>query len=92
MAYNGYKNYETWNIMLYVNNDKMVYDSIKNLWLSRRKFNYDLKKNYKTLYECWVLEYEMFKKKTPDGVSWGDKKLDFNEINQHLEELFNNEK
>lgn len=59
--YNGWKNYETWNIALWINNDEGLY----NLASECTDYN-DLAEQ---LRECSITE-------TPDRVSYNDSGLD----------------
>ena len=66
MSYNGYENYETWNVCLWIANDKELYN------LSMSCANYD--EFVGTMRELDSLE-------TPDHVAWNDSNLDIDEIN-----------
>lgn len=78
-TYNGWANYETWNVALWIENDESIYNYAKYF---RHKgyiaFRRDLAANMVGL--KIALE-------TPDGVSWNDSKLDIEELNKMLEEL-----
>tara|TARA_S200002703_G_scaffold140683_1_gene132065 strand:- start:753 stop:1139 length:387 start_codon:yes stop_codon:yes gene_type:complete len=91
--YNGWKNYETWNVVLWINNDKIFYDSLKNVYNKRAgRPDSDIKpRPLKTIYEAWLLHCDLYKAKTPDGVLWADKKIDLDEVNEHLCEMLSNE-
>ncbi len=90
--YNGWKNYETWNVILWIQNDQDYYYSMKRICNERSWTNKDTRlKPFKTLYECFVLRNDLYKSKTPDGVLWADKKIDLDEVNEHLCEMFSNE-
>lgn len=65
--YNGYKNYETWNVCLWIANDEGLYN------LSMACANYD--EFVGTLRELDCLE-------TSDGVAWNDSGLDIDAINE----------
>lgn len=80
--YNGWKNYETWNVMLYINNDIKTYSEVKFCYSKFSK---------SAPYDAWLVKYGKQFKKTPDNVQWGDKKIDLDEINEHLCNMFENE-
>ena len=81
-TYNGYKNKKTWNVMLWINNDEIIYNQFKEL---------NKKVKFTALYESWILEYKKYNQKTPDGVCWADRSIDYDEVNEHINELFRNE-
>jgi hypothetical protein len=62
MGYNGHKNYETWNVCLWISNDEGFYQ------LSTECANYD--EFIGQIRDMGILE-------TPDGVSWTDSGLDY---------------
>lgn len=67
MSYNGYTNYETWNVCLWISNDEGLYN------MSRECANYD--EFVERIRECGMIE-------TPDLVSWNDSGLNVEEINE----------
>ena len=82
--YNGWANYETWNVMLWINNDELLHSTLKNVWSN----NFTKAVN---TYEKWLLEFEMYKRSTPDGVKWSSKKINLSEVNEHIDEMFGND-
>ena len=72
-TYNGWANYETWNVALWIQNDEGLYH------LARELGNYEAFVDYVT---------EGFRNsKTPDGVSYSSSKLDYEELSEMLAEL-----
>ena len=67
MGYNGFANYETWNVALWISNDEGLYN------LSRICANYD--EFIDILRDSGNLE-------TPDNVAWNDSGLDLDAINK----------
>ena len=76
MSYNGYANYSTWNVCLWIQNDESLYDEAR--YLARRNRTYQDLVSY--LYECGSTE-------TPDGVKWDDTEIDGIEVNEMMAEL-----
>ena len=81
-TYNGWKNYETWNVSLYINNEYGMYmtalDWVKDrLWNNEAVSYDDFRHTLNSLYGD----------KTPDGVYWDDDTLDHEELSEMLLEL-----
>lgn len=77
-TYNGYKNYQTWNVALWISNDEGLNH------LAARCLNY--KEFVEVLREMdhgRDLAYE-----TPDLVSWNDSGIDLYEMQEYWEENF----
>ena len=72
-SYNGWTNYETWNVSLWLQNDEGLY----NLALEYAQHGYNALAEFLT----------EFSPKTPDGVKWDDDNLNVCELNEMLEEL-----
>jgi hypothetical protein len=67
MTYNGYDNYATWNVCLWISSDEGLYH------LSRHCACYD--EFVETIRSFGTYE-------TPDGISWGDTGLNVDQINK----------
>ena len=67
-TYNGWTNYETWNVVLWMENDEGLYNLIQE--------------NDICCYDEFV-EFmdEVGLTETPDGVNWKDAKINIAEIN-----------
>ena len=72
-TYNGWANYETWNVALWLGNDENLY-GIAQGWAEH---------GYKSLSHI-LMELNST---TPDGVKWNDSKLDITELNEMLAEF-----
>lgn len=70
-GYNGWKNYETWNIALWIDGDMGLYD------LATQSRSYD--DFVQTLSELGIVE-------TSDGVAFNDSGLDREELNELIQE------
>ena len=73
-TYNGWANYETWNVALWLGNDEGMYRMA-------RMYRHH---GYKSL--SHMLE-ESYGSVTPDGVYWKHADLDIDELNEMLEDL-----
>lgn len=72
--YNGWTNYETWNVALWLQNDEAMYR------LARVKGH--------SGYDHLIPALEVnFGQMTPDGVRWMDPTIDTDEIDEMLEDL-----
>ena len=74
-TYNGWKNYETWNVALWIQNDEGLYNLAKEY---RRQ-------GYEALAEMWREELNF--RETPDRVALNDSGLDIDELDDMLREL-----
>ena len=75
-GYNGWKNRETWNVVLWIDNDEGLYSLRKECGNNYNRF-------VSTLEETSEGEIRY---RTPDGVSWNDSGIDVDEINSHWED------
>ena len=71
-TYNGWANYETWNVALWIQNDEGLYNVAKQC------------ANYQQLVD---LLDDIGSEETPDGVKWNDTKIDGLEVNEMMEDL-----
>ena len=71
--YNGWKNFQTWNVALWLQNDEGLYS------LAKRAMRYE--------YLIAILREQFDRTETPDGVAWNDSSLDIDELDALLEEL-----
>ena len=75
-TYNGWTNYETWNVALWIGNDEGLYH-----W-ARDYRHYGYKRFAESL--C---EFSSYGAATPDGVRWDDDSLNYVELDEMMEEL-----
>jgi hypothetical protein len=73
--YNGYKNYETWNVVLWISNDEGLYTLAK--CCPSYEYFVDCLKGFNNL-------------ETPDNVAWDDENLDVERLNDFWFESFSN--
>ena len=68
VSYNGWTNYETWNVALWIQNDEGLYNLTQE--------------NDVCCYEDLLeILYDCGSKETPDGVKWNDSRVNRAEIN-----------
>ena len=84
MTYNGWANYETWNVALYIQNEWALYCLARNWVQDRRDSGYD-----SVSYDIFrhTLMRETGDIKTADGVHWDDESLNHAELTEMLSEL-----
>jgi hypothetical protein len=85
-SYNGWSNYETWNVALWFGGDERHYQTIMSI---ADQSAVELMKrgpsDYKGIVEQLVNDYGY--KETPDGVSYTDPKLNLDELDVMVKEL-----
>ena len=80
--FNGWKNYETWNISLWLQNDENLYSLCKE-WVEHQ------------VDFCYPVNYDIFRhtlnelcgETTPDGVRWDDESIDSLEVSEMMMDL-----
>ena len=78
MTYEGWKNYATWNVSLWLNNEYGIY-------LGAVAFMKDYKGRQP--YKDFCKESGLDQQKTPDKIRWISKSLDYVALNQMMREL-----
>ena len=71
-TYNGWTNYETWNVALHIGNDEFLYNEARKC----------------SDYKRFVQRMECLMSETSDGVSLTDPKLDIEELDEMIDELW----
>lgn len=78
MTYNGWKNRETWNCALWIGNDEGLYRAAV-----------DFARTFKgrAVYRAFLAHMGMERERTPDGILWDGRTVDFAAMNALLREL-----
>jgi hypothetical protein len=78
-TYNGWKNYDTWTVSLWINNDELLYGkAVAFMQDNPSKDN---------PYMAFILGMYMTNMVTPDAVEYMSDKLDFSALNEMMKEL-----
>lgn len=77
--YNGWANYETWNVSLWLKNTESFYRAAVDLM---KKHD-----NPEDPYELFIQWMRLQDAKTRDGVAWFSSKLDLEALNEMMEDL-----
>jgi hypothetical protein len=78
VEYEGWKNYATWNVSLWINNDESLY-------FGAVEFMKDYKG--KAPYKQFVADSGLMAQRTPDKVMWFSQQLDYKSLNEMMWEL-----
>ena len=70
ISYNGWENYETWNVALWINNSEGLYHLAQDCG------------DYETLVKCLYDEYGV--NETRDGVKFADPKVNVIQLNSDV--------
>lgn len=83
-TYNGWANYETWNVSLWINNDRFLYNTAVACveYVSDDETPYE--KFIRNMHNCG-------KVCTNDGVCWDDDNINYDEINEMMIDYHNEE-
>lgn len=77
MSYNGWKNYETWNVSLWINNDETLYRALVDYTLTAR--------SGEASYKGLVAHVNLVR--TPDGVDYISDELDYAHLDEMVQEV-----
>ena len=78
-TYNGWANYDTWNVMLWINNDESLYrDTCRYFQFIRGERR---RPTYAELIQ-WLDDSGTITAETPDGVNWMADTLNQTELNR----------
>jgi hypothetical protein len=77
-TYNGWKNYQTWNVALWIGNDEGLYRSAVAFARSCKS---------RAVYRHFIEDAGLAGSNTPDRVKWNGAKLDYAALNEMMREL-----
>lgn len=80
-GYNGWKNRQTWNVALWVDNDEPLYRTAV-AYVQRRKAA-----GKKPTWNGFVQYAGLADQRTPDNIAFGGTKLDRPALNEYLNDL-----
>ena len=81
-TYQGWYNYHTWNVALFINNEYRLYKAACSYVSYQTELGLDIS------YEEFTRYFkDQLGDVTPDGVSWSDPTLDTDELTEMLQEL-----
>ena len=77
-TYNGWKNYATWNVALWIGNDEGFY---------RAAVDFSRNCKARAVYRLFVESMGLSGTRTPDRVKWDGRDLDYRALNAMMREL-----
>lgn len=76
--HNGYKNYDTWNVVLWIGNDEGLYRQARSFMRGYHG---------RSPYADFISDAGLDGQKTSDGVAWAGRSLGYGELNRMMREL-----
>lgn len=85
-TYNGWKNYETWNVALWIGNDEGLYSMAKTCRHSLSPYHSfaDSLRDFADPKDHTIHQIAF---ETPDNVAWNDSGLDIEALNEMIKDL-----
>ncbi len=78
-TYNGWKNRQTWNVALWINNDESLYRAAVGFMKDH--------KTTKKAYTDFIKYVGLDESKTPDGINFISTRLDYVALNSMMRDL-----
>lgn len=79
--YNGWKNRQTWNVALWINNDESLYREAV-AYVKERKAA-----GKRASYYYFIKRAGLVGERTPDNISYSGTRLDYTALNEMINEL-----
>lgn len=80
-TYNGWKNRQTWNVSLWINNDEPLYRMAVE-YVKERKTKGKMAKYYLFVRACGLVN-----ERTPDNISFSGTRLDYKALDEMLNDF-----
>jgi hypothetical protein len=77
--YNGWKNRQTWNVALWINNDEPIYRAAVEF--------VERSKSKRALYPRFIKHMGLEHDRTPDNIAWMGSRLAYRDLNSMMLEL-----
>jgi hypothetical protein len=77
-TYNGWKNRQTWNVALWIQNEEPLY---------RAAVDYVARTGRRATYAGFIKSAGMAQDRTPDGIAWLGTRLDYRALSDMMREL-----
>jgi hypothetical protein len=78
-TYNGWKNRQTWNVSLWINNDEGLYNAARDYAIRNKGKN--------NLYSRFIRSCGLENERTPDRIGYLTNVLDYKALNEMMLEL-----
>lgn len=79
-GYNGWKNRQTWNVALWINNEESLYRAAVEFMKTTKS---------KAPYKSFIKHEGLEGSRTPDNIAWDGSRLDYRALNEMMKELLN---
>lgn len=79
MEYNGWKNHQTWNVALWLNNSELYEEAVEFM---KRRTHPKAKHHY-----LRFIKEQCLPERTPDSISWTGSRLDYEALDEMMKEL-----
>ena len=86
-TYNGWKNRQTWNVALWINNDEWLYKAALDYIAARKAIAEETGKPLKISYHGFIRRAQLAGERTPDRISYTGTRLDYKALDEMLMEM-----